>query len=144
MAYADGKNLPFRGLTTAGVPNLNTSATTAARQFRWMFPTDVIVRGWGIQSLVTKAGAARLSLRHATGGAASVSGNEISRITLANTNNRYELYMRKGLHTTVSVGSSINAIVTTAATGVVVVAHLYVESKPYDYGNKTQVTTVTT
>jgi len=143
MAYTHGQGQILM-LTTGGLPAIQSHATTAAARFRHVFANDVVVRAVAIIPLTTKAGAPAFSFRTtATHGAASVSGNEFSRVTVTTAATR-RAYIRKGLNVTVSAGSECVAQVKTAATGVRVSAILYVEHKPYNWVNQTQVTLVTT
>lgn len=144
MAYEFGRQLVFM-TTTGGLPALQSHATTVVARFRSVFLNDVVVQAAGVVSLTTKAGAPAFSFRvTATGGAASASGGEFSRITVSTAAVRGEAWVRKGLNTTVSAGSEVVCQVKTAATGVRVAAFLYVSNKPYDFANKSTVTLVTT
>jgi len=143
MAYTHGKQ-PIMLLCTGGAPTFLMTATTATKQQRRYMATDVVVRAVGIYTTVTKGGAVRVSFRTASGAAASASGGEFSKITLVTGSVRAKLTVRKGLNVTVSAGSALVAIVTTAVTGIIGGTVAYIEPKPFDYANKTQVRLVTT
>lgn len=144
MAYDHGKQ-QIELSATNGVPALAATATTAVKQFRWVPMNNVVIRGWGVIGLATKAGAPRFSLRvNATAGAASASGDQVSTMTLATAVQRGKWTIRKGLTTTVTAGSSVHVQVTTAVTGYTVGAALYVENKPYDFVNQTGTVTLVT
>jgi len=143
MAYSHGKST-ITLLTTGGAPTKLLTATAATFQFRNYFANDVVVRSVAVFTTVTKGGAVAVSFRTVSGAGASASGNEFSRVTLVTAGLRAKLTVRKGLNVTVSAGSCVAAQVKTAVTGIIGGALLYVEARPYDYANKTQVTLVTT
>ena len=143
MAYPDGKWV-IQMTTTGGAPTKLLTATSATFQFREYFANDVVVRGAAVWTTVTKGGAVAMSFRTVSGSGTSASGKEFSRITLVTAGLRAKLTVRKGLNVTVSAGSCVAAQVKTAVTGIIGGALLYVEARPYDYTNKTQVTLVTT
>jgi len=144
MAYDFGRQQILM-TTTGGLHQLQAHATTAVARFRTPILNDVVIQAVGVISLTTKAGAPAFSFRNtATGGAASASGTEFSRITVTVAATRGEAWIRKGLNVTASAGSEVVCQVKTAATGCRVAAVLYVQNKPYNFANQSQVTLVTT
>jgi hypothetical protein len=128
---------------TIGTDQVNLSAAT--RSLRAVFDHDVMVRAIAVTSVVTKGSGGALAFRIASAaGGAAATGTQFSLITLASGNNQGEPYIRQSLLTRVSAGSAVHAVCTTAATGQIVTATLYVEQKPSDPRNKTQVHLVTT
>jgi len=144
MAYDFGRQSVLMTATN-GAPTVVTTSTGATVRFRWTAPTDVVVHAVGLfHGSAALGGLTRLSFRTTTG-ALAVSGKEFSRVaTTATTAQMGKMVVRKGLNTSVSVGSHVVANVILAAASKVIGAVLYVSQKPYDYANKTQITLVTT
>jgi hypothetical protein len=144
MAYEFGRQ-QITMFTTGGLPAIQAHATTAVARLVYRPLADVVIQAVGVVSLTTKAGAPAFSFRNtATAGASSASGTEFSRITVTTAALRGEAWVRKGLNVTASAGSEVVCQVKTAATGCRVAALLYVQNKPYNFANQSQVTLVTT
>lgn len=144
MAYDHGK-YEVMLLTTGGLPQVATTATTSVKRLLWNPITDVVIRSVGIINLTTKTGALSFSCRvTATAGAASASGGEFARLTTATSSQKGKVTARKGLNVSVSGGSEVVFQCRTAVSGAQVRGVIYVEQKPYNYGNQTRVRLVTT